>query len=106
MRLNRISARSWLLALYIVTAEDNGIDPSELHACASATFSRHVTNALLVLNANPDLYLDIQYLNPHRHEVYAATREALDHFETLVEGHEREGFRDALTAARRAMTSE
>jgi len=84
----------------------SGIDPSELHACASATFSRHVTNALLVLNANPDLYLDIQHLNPHRHEVYAATREALDHLETLVEGHEREGFRDALIAARRAMTSD
>jgi chorismate mutase-like protein len=84
----------------------SGIDPADLHACASATFSRHVTNALLVLNANPDLYLDIQYLNPHRHDVYTATREALDHFEALVEGHEREGFRDALMAARRAMTSE
>ncbi|HEX4960598.1 MAG TPA: chorismate mutase [Thermoanaerobaculia bacterium] len=84
----------------------SGIEPAELHACASATFSRHVTNALLVLNSNPDLYLDIQHLNPHRHEVYAATREALDHLAELVEGHDREGFRDAMTAARRAMTGE
>lgn len=84
----------------------SGIEPAELHACASATFSRHVTNALLVLNSNPDLYLDIQHLNPHRHEVYAATREALDHLEALVEGHEREGFRDAMAAARRAMTND
>lgn len=80
-----------------------GIDPAELHACASATFSRHTSNALLVLNANPDLYLDIQHLNPHRHEVYAATREALDHIEALVTEREREGFRQTLAAARRAL---
>ncbi|HYN19854.1 MAG TPA: prephenate dehydrogenase/arogenate dehydrogenase family protein [Thermoanaerobaculia bacterium] len=80
------------------------IDSAELHACASASFSRQTSTALLVLNANPDLYLDIQYLNPHRHEVYAATREALDHIEELVEGCEREGFRETLAEARRALS--
>jgi len=83
-----------------------GIDPAELHACASATFSRHTSNALLVLNANPDLYLDIQHLNPHRHEVYLAMREAMDHIEALVAEREREGFRQTLAAARRALAGE
>ena len=83
-----------------------GLDPAELHACASATFSRHTGNALLVLNANPDLYLDIQHLNPHRYEVYAAVREALDHIEALVGEHDREGFRQTLAEARRALAGE
>lgn len=83
-----------------------GLDPAELHACASATFSRHTSNALLVLNANPDLYMDIQHLNPHRNEVYAAVREALDHIEALVGDRDREGFRQTLAAARRALAGE
>lgn len=83
-----------------------GLDPAELHACASATFSRHTGNALLVLNANPDLYLDIQHLNPHRLEVYDAVREALDHIEALVGERDREGFRQTLAEARRALAGE
>jgi len=83
-----------------------GIDPDDLHNCASATFARHAANALLVLNSNPDLYLDIQTLNPHRHEVYAATREALALIERLVEGHDREGFQELMNEARRALTRE
>ncbi|HEX9943081.1 MAG TPA: chorismate mutase [Thermoanaerobaculia bacterium] len=84
----------------------SGVDAEELHTCASVTFSRQTSNALLVLNANPDLYLDIQHLNPHRHEVYAATREALREIEALIEQPDREGFRRLLTAARQALAGE
>jgi len=103
----------WLLGLAHLTnilfgsaLTRSGIDPEELHACASTTFKRQATTALSVLGEDPDLYLDIQHLNPHRHEVYAATREALDQLERLVEEREREGFRDTLTAARRALMEE
>ncbi len=84
----------------------SGIDPAELHACASTTFTRQTATALSVLAEDPDLYLDIQHLNPHRHEVYAATREALEQLEGLVAGREREGFRQTLGAARRALAGE
>jgi chorismate mutase/prephenate dehydrogenase len=83
-----------------------GIDPAELHACASTTFTRQTATALYVLGENPDLYLDIQHLNPHRHEVYAATREALAHIETMVEDHDREGFRQTMATARRMLLGE
>jgi chorismate mutase / prephenate dehydrogenase len=103
----------WLLGLAHLTnmlfgaaLTRSGIDPEELHACASTTFKRQATTALSVLAEDPDLYLDIQHLNPHRHEVYAATREALEQLERLVETREREGFRDTLTAARRALMEE
>lgn len=103
----------WLLGLAHLTSilfgaavTRSGIEPAELHACASATFTRQAATALLVLSHNPDLYLDIQHLNPHRHEVYAATQEALDQIRTLVESHDREGFRQALADARRALQGE
>ena len=84
----------------------SGIEAAELHACASTTFTRQAATALYVLNENSDLYLDIQHLNPHRHEVYAAAREALTHIEGLVEEHDREGFRSVMTAARRTLIGE
>jgi chorismate mutase/prephenate dehydrogenase len=80
-----------------------GIEASELHACASTTFNRQAATALSVLRESPDLYLDIQHLNPHRHEVYAATRDALARIEQMVEEHDREGFRDTMSAARRML---
>lgn len=103
----------WLLGLAHLTnmlfgaaLTRSGIDPAELHACASTTFTRQTATALSVLAEDPDLYLDIQHLNPHRHEVYAATREALEQLERLVAEREREGFRQTLTTARRALAGE
>jgi chorismate mutase/prephenate dehydrogenase len=103
----------WLLGLAHLTnilfgaaITRSGVDPAELHACASTTFTRQATTALNVLAENPDLYLDIQRLNPHRHEVYAATREALGMIERRVEERDREGFREMMTEARRALTRE
>ncbi len=100
----------WLLGLAHLTnivfgaaVTRSGVSADELRACASTTFNRQVKAARPVLNEDPDLYLDIQYLNPHRHEVYAATREALQQIESLVERRDREGFRELLTAARRAL---
>lgn len=100
----------WLLGLAHLTnilfgsaLTRSGIDPAELHACASTTFTRQSATALSVLAEDPSLYLDIQHLNPHRHEVYAAMREALEQLESLVETRDREGFRQTLDAARRAL---
>jgi len=97
----------WLLGLahlsnilFGAALTQSGIDAGELHACASTTFRRQADAALLVLGQNSDLYLDIQHLNPHRHEVYAATREALEKIKSMVEKQDREGFRQLLVAAR------
>jgi chorismate mutase / prephenate dehydrogenase len=84
----------------------SGLSPRELRACASTTFLRQSSTALSVLAEDPDLYLDIQYFNPHRSEVYAAVGAALHELVALVSEHDREGFREALTAARRALQEE
>jgi prephenate dehydrogenase len=59
-----------------------------------------------VLAEDPDLYLDIQRLNPHRDDVYRATREALDRLVALVGAGDREGFRETLAAAHRTLDAE
>ena len=84
----------------------SGLSPEELRACASTTFIRQSSTALSVLGEDPDLYLDIQHLNPHRSEVYAAVGAALHELVALVSEHDREGFREALTRARRALREE
>jgi chorismate mutase/prephenate dehydrogenase len=84
----------------------SGLSPEELRACASTTFIRQSSTALSVLGEDPDLYLDIQHLNPHRSEVYAAVGAALHELVSLVSEHDREGFREALTKARRALQEE
>jgi chorismate mutase/prephenate dehydrogenase len=103
----------WLLGLAHLTnilfgsaLTRSGIDPALLHACASTTFTRQAATALSVLAEDPQLYLDIQHLNPHRHQVYAAMSEALEQLQGLVEERDREGFRQTLGAARRALAAD
>jgi chorismate mutase/prephenate dehydrogenase len=103
----------WLLGLAHLTAmvfgsalTRSGLAPAQLHECASTTFARQAATARSVLAEDPDLYLDIQRLNPHREDVYRATREALDRLVALVGAGDREGFREALTAAHRTLDAE
>jgi len=103
----------WLLGLAHLTSmmfgtalTRSGISASELHDCASTTFLRQAGTALSVLSEDPDLYLDIQRLNPHRQEVYRAAREGLERLEAMVDARDREGFRETLGAARRELSGE
>ncbi len=100
----------WLLGLAHLTGilfgtalTQSGLEPSELQRCASTTFARQAETARSVLSNDPDLYMDIQRLNPFRDNVYEATRGALDDLVGLIRSGDREGFRDSLSAARRAL---
>jgi chorismate mutase/prephenate dehydrogenase len=102
----------WLLGLAHLTGmlfgsalTGSGLDPAELQACASTTFIRQAATAQSVLSEDPALYLDIQRLNPHREEVYRATRDALDRLVALVAAGDVEGFRATLARARRAVST-
>lgn len=103
----------WLLGLAHLTSllfgaalVRSGIPPAELHESASTTFLRQAATARSVLGEDADLYLDIQRLNPHRSEVYHATREALAQLERLVDGNDRGGWEESLAAARRTLLDE
>ena len=100
----------WLLGLahltgmlFGVALTRSGLAPAELHECASTTFRRQSATALSVLSEDPDLYLDIQRLNPHRDEVYGAVRAALAELVETIGGDDRERFRAAMALARGAV---
>lgn len=101
----------WLLGLahltgmlFGVALTHAGLDAAELQRCASTTFERQAATAVSVVSEDPDLYLDIQRLNPHRQEVYRAVQEALADLVTAVERGDREAFAASLGAARRFLT--
>ncbi len=84
----------------------SGLGAEELKACASTTYNRQTSAALHVLGEDPDLYFDIQNLNPHRGEVYRAASEALSELVDAVQDGDRERFRAVLSAARHFLISE
>jgi chorismate mutase/prephenate dehydrogenase len=103
----------WLLGLAHLTGMlfgfalvRSGLVPAELHECASTTFRRQAATSLSVLSEDPDLYLDIQRLNPHRNEVYRAVQDALADLAGAISTDDRGAFRAGMEAARRAVDRE
>lgn len=80
-----------------------GLSPEELEACASTTYNRQASTARSVLLEDPDLYYDIQRLNPHRSDVYKSIRAALDELVDAVQEDNREEFRAVISEARQYM---
>lgn len=100
----------WLLGLahlhgmlFGAALAESGLAPSEFSACASTTFTRQAGTARSVLLEDPELYFDIQRLNPHREAVYAAARGALERLVTCVREDDLDGFRRVLDGARQAV---
>jgi prephenate dehydrogenase len=97
----------WLLGLahlhgmlFGTALAESGLDPAELWACASTTFARQAGTTRSVLLEDPQLYFDIQRLNPHREAVYAAARDSLDRLVSRVREGDLEGFCRLLDGAR------
>jgi len=84
----------------------SGLGAEELKACASTSYNRQTLAALHVLGEDPDLYFDIQRLNPHRGEVYRAAGKALNELVQSVQEDDRERFRSVLSEARHFLISE
>ncbi len=84
----------------------SGLGAEELKACASTSYVRQTLAALHVLGEDPDLYFDIQNLNPHRGDVYRAASEALSELVDSVEEGDRERFRAVLSEARHFLISD
>jgi chorismate mutase / prephenate dehydrogenase len=100
----------WLLGLahlhgmlFGTALAESGLDPKELWACASTTFARQAATTRSVLLEDPELYFDIQRLNPHREAVYAAARDSLERLVSRVRAEDLSGFCALLAGARQAV---
>jgi chorismate mutase / prephenate dehydrogenase len=86
--------------LFLSALAADPLTPPDLAAAASTTFHRQSSLAAAVAQEGPELYLDIQSLNPHSTAVYAELRASLDRLAGIVERHDLPGFRDLLREGR------
>jgi chorismate mutase/prephenate dehydrogenase len=78
-----------------------GVAMADLRDASSTTFSRQVATAREVANENPDLYLEIQALNPHTREVVRDLEAALAELRAVVARGDVEAFRSLMESGRR-----
>ena len=82
--------------LFLASLAADPASPHELARAASTTFHRQSSLARSVAEEGPELYLDIQSLNPNSWGMYQELRQALDRLEELVERKDLERFTDLL----------
>jgi chorismate mutase / prephenate dehydrogenase len=76
-------------------------DAARLQAISSTTFDRQLAIAADVATENPDLYFEIQHLNPHGAEARAALRDALARLCAAAEAEDGSQFRVLMSEGRR-----
>lgn len=101
---------AWLLGLghlagllFASSLARSGLPAELLEACASTTYLRQGSSARSILAEDPELYLDIQHLNPHRERVYDAVREALDELREVSARRDAAAFRELVRRGRVAL---
>lgn len=82
---------AWVLGLshalnvtFAAALADSGVDAKRLAAVSSSTFQRQLDIATDVTAENPELYFEIQQLNPHERGVLDALQHALQKLESAV----------------------
>ncbi len=101
---------AWLLGLghlagllFASSLARSGLPAELLEACASTTYRRQGSSARSILSEDPELYLDIQHLNPHRERVYAAVREALEELSLASARRDTAAFQELVRRGRVAL---
>ena len=89
--------------LFLAALSADPATPHELAQAASTTFQRQAALAGLVALEGPELYLDIQALNPHTGGLYRDLRGALDRLTKIVDGQDLPGFSKLLSSGRRKL---
>lgn len=86
--------------LFLAALSADPATPHELAQAASTTFQRQSTLANAVAREGPELYLDIQAMNPHTAGLYQDLRLALDRLAGLVDRRDLRGFARLLESGR------
>jgi chorismate mutase/prephenate dehydrogenase len=104
-RHDRLVAESLGLAhavnlLFLSALAEDPFTSHDLARTASTTFHRQSALAAAVAREGPELYFDIQSLNPHSRETFGELRAALARLTTIVERESLDEFRGLLEAGR------
>lgn len=82
--------------LFLAALGNDPATPHELARAASTTFHRQSSLARSVADEGPELYLDIQSLNPNSAGMYEELRRALDRLERIVQRRDLQRFSELL----------
>lgn len=75
---------------------ESGADAEELASISSTTFQRQLGIAADVGGENPELYFEIQHLNPYENQVLAALSAAAERLRSAVGSGDRDAFVDLM----------
>ncbi len=78
--------------LFLAALANDPLTPHALAQAASTTFHRQSALARAVAEEGPELYLDIQSLNPHSEPLYRQLHESLDLLQKIVEKRDLDSF--------------
>lgn len=84
--------------LFLATLASDPFSPHDLARAASATFHGQATLAGALAREGPELYLDIQALNPNTWGTFDEIGEALKQLRMTIERHDVRAFRSLLDA--------
>ena len=91
--------------LFLAALSADPVTPHELAQAASTTFQRQSTLASAVAREGPELYLDIQALNPHTGGLYRDLERALGRLREMVDRRDLAGFSSLLERGRAKLDS-
>jgi chorismate mutase/prephenate dehydrogenase len=81
------------------------VDAQRLARLSSTTFDRQLAIARDVAGENPDLYFEIQSLNPHGGDLRRSLVRAVEALIDCIESGDAEGFRNIMLRGRRYLSS-
>lgn len=84
---------------------DSGVGAERLARLSSTTFERQLAIARDVAGENPDLYFEIQSLNPHGVDLRRSLVGAVEALIDCIESGDAEGFRNIMLRGRRYLSS-
>lgn len=96
-----LGASHLLNLLFARVLEQSGLERRDLEAVGSTTFQAQMATTATVVGDNPELYFDIQRLNPYTPQVHAGFARTLAEWSRAVAGGDGEAFAAAMVAARR-----
>lgn len=87
--------------LFAGALREGGLSHGDLRRISSTTFERQSESAREVCQENPELYFDIQRMNPFSVRIYEHVQSALDRIRSAALGRDRETFVELMQGARR-----
>uniref|UniRef100_A0A7V1EIV8 Prephenate dehydrogenase/arogenate dehydrogenase family protein n=1 Tax=candidate division WOR-3 bacterium TaxID=2052148 RepID=A0A7V1EIV8_UNCW3 len=91
-----LSLSHFINILFIKCLIDSGYEFKDLKKIASTTFNAQMETTSSVIKENPELYFEIQSLNPYNRDLYKDLKIGMDTLMEIVKKEKRDGFKEVF----------